>query len=323
MSTNKILVTGGTGMLGTALVDLLRTNEENDVLSLSSRHDLRNKDVVYELFDGFKPTHVYHLAAKVGGIMANMTSNATFYTDNVTMNGNVLSIAAETKSVQKVCSVLSTCIYPAKIKNPITEDGLHDGPPHSSNFGYAYAKRMIEVQSRALNEQFGTQKFITVTPNNMYGKHDNFAKINSHVIPALILKFYEAKQNRDETVTLWGTGSPLRQFSFVDDVARDMVFCMSHFQASGTINIGNHSEITINDLALLISGRIGYDGKIIWDHSKPDGQHRKYASTDKFADMYFNINGSVPSYHSLSEGLDETIGWFTTSYPNVRGIKNQ
>ena len=311
-------------MLGSALKDLLETNAastqtEVDILALDSKTDLRNRDVTYELFETYKPNFVYHLAARVGGLGANIAGNAEFFDDNIRINSNVLVAGSETSSVSKVCSVLSTCIYPDKTSYPLIEENLFNGPPHHTNFGYAYAKRMLMVQGQALNEKLGKNMFITVIPNNMYGENDNFSLTKGHVVPTVIHKLFLAKKNGDKQVTFCGSGAPLRQFSYASDIARDMVFCMSNFNGSA-INVGCYSEFSIRHLVESIKEIMGYTGEIKWDHAKPDGQFRKPSSTRMFSQAYECTTGKELSYHTLEEGLAKTIKWFESSYPNVRGV---
>jgi GDP-L-fucose synthase len=317
---DKILITGSTGLLGSALVHHLKEigNLDNLIL-LDSSTDLRNRSTVEQIFKSTKPTFVYHLAAKVGGLGANMSGNAVFFDDNIQINTNVLNAAAECQETKKVCSALSTCIYPDKVTIPILENTLHSGEPHKSNFGYAYAKRMLDIYGKALNEKLGYVKFITATPNNMYGENDNFSLLNGHVVPSVIHKIFLAKQNNLTEVEFWGDGTPLRQFSYARDVARDLEFCMAHHKSQETVNVGNYEEYSIKSLVLLVQELMQYKGTIIWNTNKPNGQFKKTASTKLFESTYSEIHGKTPSYHNLNQGLEKTISWFLTNYPNVRG----
>jgi GDP-L-fucose synthase len=308
----KILITGGTGMLGGYLSNSI-DRSKYQVFSVGRNWDLRSPEQTERLFSDLKPNYVFHLAAKVGGLMANVKNNGAFFNENVLINTNVLNQALKTNS--KVCSVLSTCIYPNKATYPLTEDQLHDGPPHESNFGYAYAKRMLEVHSRAYRQQYGAQ-FICAIPNNMYGENDNFDLEQSHVVPAVIRKLFEAKINKLQAITFWGDGSALREFTYAEDIAKDLIWLMENYNEEKPVNIGNTEELSIKDLILACKDILQYPGDILWDISKPNGQYRKPTST-----MYFeSLLSKKRTYTDLRFGLNQTIEWFKRNYPNIRGI---
>jgi GDP-L-fucose synthase len=301
------LITGASGLLG------------SEILALSSGSvGLSSKE--YDLTDGFQlRLHtqydaVIHCAAKVGGVKANTDYVADFFDDNVKMNMNVLDACREKKL--KLVSVLSTCVYPDApyVKYPLTEDQLHMGPPHESNFGYAYAKRMLEVQSRAYRQQHGCN-FISVIPNNLYGVNDNYDLSSGHVIPALIRKFHEAKIFGYDHVDIWGSGKPVREFTFARDAAKIILWLSENYDGAEPVNIGNPEQISIMALAYMIAEEIGYDGGGNFDRSKPDGQFEKPSSNKKLRDLGCNIQ-----YTPLREGLKETIKSFQDRYPNVRGV---
>jgi len=216
----------------------------------------------------------------------------------------------------KLVSVLSTCIYPDApyVNYPLTESQLHMGPPHPSNFGYAYAKRMLDVQSRAYRKQHGCN-FITVIPNSLYGLHDNYSLESGHVIPALIRKFYEAKMKKLDHVVIWGSGNPLREFTFARDAAKIILWLAENYDGEDPVNIGNNEQVSIRELAEIISEISGFEGSIIFDSSKPDGQYRKPSSNLKLREL-----GWQGDYISLRDGLKETIEHFVSVYPNARGI---
>ena len=254
-------------------------------------------------------------AAKVGGVKANTDHVADFYNCNSLISNNVFQ-GAKKCNVKKLVSILSTCIYPdvAHVSYPLTEDQLHNGPPHDSNFGYAYAKRMVDVQSRAYRQQYNCD-YITVIPNNLYGFQDNFDLNSGHVIPSLIRKFYEAKRDGTD-VTLWGDGTPLREFTFARDAAKIIWWLAKNYNDLTPVNIGCTEEISIKDLAFLISEKIGFKGNIKFDTTKPNGQHRKPSSNKKLRDLGCNI-----VYTPLTQGLIETIEFFEKNYSSLRGIK--
>ena len=305
-----ILVTGGSGMVGNTLKEILP-----DAFYISSDNcNLTSENDTKYMFKHLKPTKVIHLAAKVGGVKANMEQLGKFYTDNIRINTNVLHYSMVYK-VEKVLSLLSTCIYPDTVTYPLTEEQIHNGPPHESNFAYAYAKRMIDVQSRAYRKQYGCN-FITAVPNNLFGEHDNFDLNNSHVIPAMIRKIHEAKQ-KNEDVVLWGDGTPLREFTYSKDLVQILVFLLDNYNDENPINIGNTNEYSIKQIAELIALKLEYNGNIIWDTSKPNGQFKKPSDNSKLIQLGFDKN----CYTNIDVSLTNTCDWFKLNYPNIRGIK--
>ena len=305
-----ILVTGGSGMIGNALKQVL----PHAFYISSDNCDITSETDTKYMFKHLKPTKVIHLAAKVGGVKANMEQLGQFYTDNIKINTNVLHYSIVYK-VEKVLSLLSTCLYPDIVTYPLTEEQIHNGPPHESNFAYAYAKRMIDVQSRAYRKQYGCN-FVTAVPNNLFGEHDNFDLNNSHVIPAMIRKMHEAKQ-KNEDVVLWGDGTPLREFTYSKDLAQILVFLLDNYSDENPINIGNTNEYSIKQIAELIALKLEYNGNIIWDTSKPNGQFKKPSDNSKLIQLGFDKNG----YTNIDVSLTNTCDWFKLNYPNIRGIK--
>tara|TARA_R110002153_G_C13125747_1_gene479330 strand:- start:168 stop:761 length:594 start_codon:yes stop_codon:yes gene_type:complete len=197
----------------------------------------------------------------------------------------------------------------------LTEDQLHLGPPHGSNFGYAYAKRMVDVMSRAYRQQYGCN-FITAIPNNLYGENDNFDLENSHVIPALIRKVWEAKTNNKNYIECWGDGTPLREFTYSGDIAKILLFLLENYNQPEPINIGNTDEYSIKEVVEIICKQLDYSGEVVWQTDKPSGQHRKPSSNQKLLDLGWKKE----DYISLEEGLKKTCEWFIMTYPNARGI---
>lgn len=305
----KNLVTGATGLLGSEVMKLAPSSIGLD----SKTCDLTDPGRLRLHPDGKFDT-VIHCAAKVGGVKANTESVADFFDDNVRMNMNVLEACKH--DGLKLVSVLSTCIYPDApyVKYPLTEDQLHMGPPHPSNFGYAYAKRMLEVQSRAYRQQFGCN-FISVIPNNLYGPNDNYDLNSGHVIPALIRKFHEAKIYGYDHVDIWGSGKPLREFTFARDAAKIILWLTENYDGEDPVNIGNPEQISIADLASMIAEEVGFAGTCNFDRSKPDGQYEKPSSNQKLRSL-----GWSGDYTPLREGLRETIKSFQDRYPSVRGV---
>ncbi len=310
----KYLITGAHGLLGTEIMRLDNTISapKRNVLDLVNQRDVN---------EYFKRNHnkfdsVIHLAAKVGGVKANTDYVADFFRDNTQMNINIVDACH--KYDKKLVTILSTCIYPARkyINYPLTEEQLHYGPPHESNFGYSYAKRMLDVMTRAYRQQYQS-KFITAIPNNLYGLNDNYNITSGHVIPSLIRKFYEAKISNKKEVVVWGSGMPQREFTFARDAAKIIMWLANNYSGDTPVNIGNTSQITIKDLAYMICDAVNYNGKIIFDKTMPDGQIKKPSSNGKLV----NINCPI-KYTPLVDGIKETVQHFEQKYPVLRGVKN-
>ena len=248
----------------------------------------------------------------VGGLFANMAKKVEFYRENMLMNDNVMECCRIYK-VEKLVSCLSTCIFPDKTSYPIDESMVHDGAPHSSNEGYAYAKRMIEVMNRCYAEEYGC-KFTAVIPTNIYGPHDNFSVNGGHVVPGLIHKCYVAK--RDGTpFTVWGSGTPLRQFIYSVDLAALTVWVMRSYDSADSIilSVGEEDEVSIRDVALMIRDAMKFEGEVIFDTDKADGQYKKTASNDK-------LKGLRPDFKftPMREGLQKAVDWFVANYDTCR-----
>ena len=297
-------------MVGQAFADLL----PNALFVDSSICDLRCREEVEKLFLQEQPQHVIHLAAKVGGVKANSQNLGTFYHDNILINSHVLE-AARIFNVEKVVSMLSTCIYPDNVKYPLTEDQIHNGKPHPSNYAYAYAKRMLDIQSQAYRDQYGCN-FITLVPNNLFGEYDNFDLENSHLIPALIRKMHEAKLKNTD-VTLWGDGKPLREFTYSKDLAKIVLLLLEKYNEREPINVGNTSEYSVKQVAQMIAEIMNFTGNIVWDESQPKGQHKKPSSNKKLLDLGWRSS----DYTSFRTALENTCDWFIKSYPHVRGVQ--
>ena len=310
LTTKKILVTGGSGMLGKAIQSLL----PSAIFASSVDGDLTNWEETCSLFKRHKPDVVIHLAARVGGVKANLQNIGQFYYDNMRINTNVLE-ACRIFEVEKLLSTLSTCVYPDSASHPLKEEDIHNGEPHFSNYTYAYSKRMIDVQSRAYRQQYGCN-FITAIPNNIFGIHDNFDLENSHVIPALIRKVYEAK-NFDSEIVLWGDGTPLREFTYALDMAKTILFLLVNYNSPEPINIGNTKEYSIKQLSEIICKIYNYDGEIKWDTSAPRGQFRKPSCDSKLISLGWNPQ----NYTDLERALIDVCNWFDENYYNARGVK--
>ena len=304
----KILITGGTGMVGRAFKNI---KSRHHFISVGSRdYDLCSAKACRQMLFEHTPEAIIHLAAKVGGVKANTDYLGDFFRENILINTNVLD-AARRAQVQKVVSLLSTCVYPDKATYPLTADQIHNGLPHYSNYAYAHAKRMLDVQSRAYRDQYGCN-FITAIPNNLFGENDNFDLENSHVLPAIIRKMHEAKLIGSD-VALWGDGEPLREFTYSRDIARALLLLVEGYDERDPINIGNTLEISIREVAEKIAVKIGFTGDIIWKNDMPAGQYRKPSDNSKFQQLF------GMKYTGLDEALTNVCEWFIINYPNVRG----
>ena len=314
----KVLVTGGSGLVGSALNEVRDKSEEVEWIFLSSRDcDLRDANAVDALFAKEKPDVVIHLAAHVGGLFKNMREKATMYENNILINTNVLRCCSK-YDVQKTVSCLSTCIFPDNVGiYPINELCLHHGPPHESNEGYAYAKRMLDVQSRMYRNQFD-QKFVTVIPTNIYGKHDNFNLEDAHVVPALIHKCYLASKT-GENVIVKGTGKPLRQFIYANDLAKLIIWVIDNYDDSEPIILSpdESGEISIKEVAETIADRFGIKDNIQYLTTCSDGQFKKTADNSKLKRLFWKTSGEL-KFVSFKDGIDETVNWFIENYQNAR-----
>lgn len=276
----KIYVAGHRGMVGSAIVrDLEKKGYHNIVLRTSSELDLRRQNAVEDFFRQEKPDYVFLAAAKVGGIMANSKLPADFMYDNIILEMNVIRAAFE-NHVKKLLFLGSSCIYPRMASQPIKETALLSGSLEETNEAYALAKISGLKYCEYLNRQHETN-YISAMPTNLYGPNDNYHPENSHVLPAMIRRFHEAKESHLESVTLWGTGTPLREFLYVDDLADACVFLMNHYTGNETVNLGTGKELTIQQLAELVKEVVGYPGAIQFDSEKPDGTPRKLLNVEK------------------------------------------
>ncbi len=281
---SKIYVAGHRGMVGSAIVRALtKAGYENYIFRTSSELDLRNQAEVGRFFEVEKPEFVFLAAAKVGGISANNTYRAEFLYDNLMIQNNVIHSSYK-NGVKKLLFLGSSCIYPKMAPQPLSEDALLTGLLEPTNEPYAIAKIAGIKMCDAYRFQYGCN-FISAMPTNLFGPNDNYDLNNSHVLPALLRKFIEAKQRNDKEVILWGSGTPLREFLHVDDLAEACLFLMEHFNEGGFVNVGTGKDITISELAALIKNIVGFKGKIVQDLSKPDGTPRKLMNVSKIHNM--------------------------------------
>ncbi|XP_044525392.1 GDP-L-fucose synthase isoform X1 [Gracilinanus agilis] len=312
----RILVTGGSGLVGKAIQTVVADGAsqpgEQWIFVSSKDADLTDTAQTRALFEKHRPTHVIHLAAMVGGLFRNIKYNLDFWRKNIQINDNVLHSAYE-MGTRKVISCLSTCIFPDKTTYPIDETMIHNGPPHDSNFGYSYAKRMIDVQNRAYFQQYGCT-FTAVIPTNVFGPHDNFNIEDGHVLPGLIHKVYLAKRN-GSALTVWGTGKPRRQFIYSLDLAHLFLWVLREYNEVDPIilSVGEEDEVSIKEAAEAIAEAMGFQGEVTFDTTKSDGQFKKTASNKK-------LRTYLPDFQftPFKQAVKETCGWFETNYEQAR-----
>jgi GDP-L-fucose synthase len=310
----RIYIAGHQGMVGSAVKRKLeQEGYGNLVFRNSSELDLRNQQAVKSFFEEEQPDVVVDAAARVGGIMANNEYPWQFLYENLEIQNNIISSAHEQK-VDKLIFLGSSCIYPKHADQPMSEDALLTGQLEPTNQWYAIAKIAGVKMVDALRRQYD-RDYISLMPTNLYGPNDNFDLKTSHVLPAMIRKFHEAKENGHAPVLLWGTGSPMREFLYVDDVADAVFFALNHEMEHDLFNVGTGRDITINDLALLVQDIVGHEGKINWDTSKPDGTTRKLmdVSRMKQAGWTYNIE--------LKDGIKSTYQWFLENLDKIKEVK--
>lgn len=308
----KILVTGGTGLVGNGIKNALK-NTNHECIYLGSKDcDLISYTQTFELFSREKPDCVIHLAAVVGGLFKNMNHKVDMFEKNLIINYNVIKSAHET-GINKVVSCLSTCIFPDKTSYPINETMLHDGPPHFSNDAYAYAKRCLEIHCKTYREQYG-RDYVCIIPTNIYGNFDNFNLENAHVLPALIHKCYLAKKNKEKFIVK-GTGKAMRQFIHSDDLGQLILWVVTDYSEKSNIilSVGEEHEISIGHVAQLIAKEFEYEEMMEFDNLSADGQYKKTADNSK-------LMSYLPEYNfkSIQDGIKETVMWFIKNYDTCR-----
>jgi len=311
----RIMVTGGAGFLGSHVVKRLEEAGCREVIvPRSKQYDLRNQEVASNLIAETKPDLVLHLAASVGGIGANRLNPGAYFYDNLSMGLHLME-AARRGNVEKFIACGTICSYPKFAEVPFVEEDLWNGYPEETNAPYGLAKKMLLVQSQAYRQQYGFNS-IFLLPVNLYGPRDNFDLENSHVIPALIRKCLEAKEQNKDHIVVWGTGKATREFLFVEDAAEAILLAAEHFDGDQPVNIGTGEEISIQELTELIVKKTGFDGKIHFDPEMPDGQPRRCLDVQK-AKTYFGFEAKV----SLEEGVGKTIEWYlkqrSTQFPQI------
>ncbi|MBQ1527102.1 MAG: GDP-L-fucose synthase [Lachnospiraceae bacterium] len=304
---SRIYVAGHRGLVGSAIKRNLEAKGYTDIIGRThSELDLTDQAAVRAFFEEERPEYVVLAAAKVGGINANNTSPAEFAWENMQIQCNVIKCAHDYK-VKKLLFLGSTCIYPRMAPQPIPEEALLTGPLETTNEAYAIAKISGLEMCKYFKLQYGDD-FISCMPTNLYGPHDNYDLNNSHVLPAMLRKFHEAKVSDAENVTLWGSGSPLREFLYVDDMADACVFLLENYSGVSHVNIGTGKEISIKELAELVKKTVGYEGGIVWDSSMPDGTPRKLTDVTRLHELGWRHK------IELEEGVKLAYEWFRDNY---------
>lgn len=312
----KILITGGSGLVGYGIKQLITEQyykKNDEYIFLSSKEcDLTNLQQTNNLFEKIKPDYVIHLAAFVGGLFRNMNYKVDMYEKNTIINFNVLKCCHD-YNVKKVISCLSTCIFPDKTSYPINETMLHNGPPHDSNDAYAYSKRMLEIHSKAYQEQYG-DNFICIIPTNIYGENDNYDLENAHVIPALIHKCYLSKSKGTKFIVR-GTGKPLRQFIYSQDLGKLILWILDSYNDKESIilSVNENDEVSIRDIAILIAKEFNYEHMIEFDSSYSDGQFKKTADNSKLMNLLPDFK-----FTKIENGIKNAVHWFIKNYDICR-----
>jgi len=303
-SKRRVTVTGGHGLVGRRVVAMLRDHSPAEIFSFSSKqYDLTRQADVARMFADQRPDIVIHLAARVGGIGANRDNPGRFFYENAIM-GIELMEQARRNGVEKYVQVGTVCAYPKFARVPFSEAELWDGYPEETNAPYGIAKKALLVQAQAYRAQYGFNA-IYLLPTNIYGPGDNFDPSSSHVIPALIRKCVEAGEQGETTITVWGTGTPTREFLYVDDAANAIILATERYDKPGPVNVGSSEEISIKDLVDRIVTLTGYRGRVLWDATKPDGQPRRKLNAER-ARREFGFTAQV----DFTQGLRRTIEWY-------------
>jgi GDP-L-fucose synthase len=302
----RVLVTGGSGFLGSRIVEKLRTKSPAEIfVPRRVKYDLVQGENVLRLYDDARPDIVIHLAAQVGGIAANRANPGKFFYNNLMMGAQMMEYGRQ-RAVQKFVAIGTICAYPKYTPVPFKEEDLWNGYPEETNAPYGLAKKMLLVQAQAYRQQYSFNA-IFLLPVNLYGPGDNFDLETSHAIPAIIRKCVDAVNRGSQEVVLWGTGSATREFLHVDDAAEGILLAAERYNGSEPVNLGAGMEISIKELATVIAKHSGFKGRIVWDASKPDGQPRRMLDVTR-AQEFFGFRARVP----FEQGLLETIRWYQT-----------
>jgi GDP-L-fucose synthase len=310
----KIYIAGHRGMVGSAIWRALEAQGYSNLIGQSSKElDLRNQDAVEAFFVNEKPEVVIDAAARVGGILANNTFPYQFLMENMQIQNNLINTSLKA-DVAKFIFLGSSCIYPKMAPQPLKEDYLLTGPLEPTNEWYAVAKITGVKSCEAIRKQF-EKDYISLMPTNLYGPFDNFDLKTSHVLPAMIRKFHDAKLNGNIPVELWGSGTPMREFLYVEDLAEAVVFALENEFQDNLYNVGTGTDLTIKELAELIQSTVGHEGEILWDSTKPDGTPRKLMDVSKMSDAGWS------SKTTLEEGIQKTYQWFLENQENFKEVK--
>jgi len=313
LSTQRICVTGGAGFLGTHLIEKLKAHGAKDIfVPTYPQYDLVREADILRMIDDAKPDVIIHLAAKVGGIGANREKPGEFFYDNLMMGVQLIHHAWQ-KDVSKFVAIGTICAYPKYTPIPFKEEDLWNGYPEETNAPYGLAKKMLLVQSQSYREQYGYNS-IFLLPVNLYGPGDNFNPASSHVIPALIRKCLEAKEQNVSEIVAWGDGSPTREFIYVDDAAEGITLATMRYNSSDPVNIGSNFEISIKELTELIARLTGFEGEIRWDTGKPNGQPRRKLDTSRAKERF-----GFEAKTNFEAGLRRTIEWYANERAHGRG----
>jgi GDP-L-fucose synthase len=310
----RVIVTGGAGFLGSFVVEQLRAKGCRDIfVPRSKNYDLVQMDAVRQLYSDRTPDMVIHLAARVGGIGANQANPGKFFYDNLMMGTQLIEVGRQ-RGLKKFVGLGTICAYPKFASIPFKEDDIWNGYPEETNAPYGLAKKMMLVQSQAYREQYGFNS-IVLFPVNLYGPRDNFDLETSHVIPALIRKCVTAKEAGQPALTLWGDGSPTREFLYVEDAAEGILLAVEHYEGSQPVNLGTGEEVTIRDLATMIAREADFAGQINWDTTKPNGQPRRCLDVSRAKQLF-----GFQAKHTLREGLKKTMQWFFANRRTLREV---
>jgi len=313
-SNTRVVVTGGAGFLGSFVVGQLRAKGCRDIFVPRSKdYDLVQMDAVKQLYSDRTPDMIIHLAARVGGIGANQANPGKFFYDNLMMGTQLIEIGRQ-RGLKKFVALGTICAYPKFASIPFKEDDIWNGYPEETNAPYGLAKKMMLVQSQAYREQYGFNS-IVLFPVNLYGPRDNFDLETSHVIPALIRKCVTAKEAGQATLTLWGDGSPTREFLYVEDAAEGILLAAEHYEGSLPANLGTGEEVTIRNLATMVAMEADFKGQIEWDTTKPNGQPRRCLDVSRAKELF-----GFHAKHTLQEGLKKTMQWFFANRHNLRQV---
>jgi GDP-L-fucose synthase len=313
-SDKRVIVTGGAGFLGSFVVELLRAKGCRQIIIPRTRdYDLVQMESVRRLYTEADPDIVIHLAGRVGGIGANQANPGRFFYDNLMMGSQLMEVGRQL-GLKKFVALGTICAYPKFAPIPFKEEDIWNGYPEETNAPYGLAKKMMLVQSQAYRQQYGF-KSIVLFPVNLYGPRDNFDLETSHVIPALIRKCAEAHQAGRSEIVLWGDGTPTREFLYVEDAAEGILQASEQYDDSLPLNLGTGEEVTIKNLALMIARELGYQGRVVWDTTKPNGQPRRCLDVSRIKQMI-----GFQARHSLQAGLKKTIQWFQANQASLREV---